>query len=222
MGIKIFENMNQHNKTFRHYVSNISLKNLALTLLVFITFSTTKAQINQISKSNTVEQSIYGFQTGFFGAWFYNEQKLFSSFSLRTELGFDADIDGFFGLEATNATERNTWIAALSVQAEPRWYYNFKKRKRKGKVTQGNTGNFVAFRIGANFEDTFISNADNLFLPYQIRLIPTWGIRRQLGSSFNYEVGIGIGSVRIFDRRFEKWEGAINLHIRIGLDLSRK
>ena len=198
------------------------MKNLALIIVLFLGILNSKAQINQKSNNNSVEKSIYGFQTGFFGAWFYNEQRLFINFSLRTELGFDADIDGFFGLEANNVRQNNTWVLALSVQAEPRWYYNFKKRSRKGKITQGNTGNFVAFRVGANFEDTFISNSDNVSLPYQIRLIPTWGIRRQLGSYFNYELGIGIGSVRIFDRRFEKWEGAINLHIRIGLDFSKR
>jgi len=197
------------------------MKKLILIILLFITFSNIKAQVNQTSNNDSVEQSIYGFQMGFFGAWFYNEQKLFNNFSLRTELGFDADVDGFFGLEANNVRVNNTWVLALSVQVEPRWYYNFKKRSRKGRSIRRNTGNFVAFRVGANFEDAFISNADNVSLPYQIRLIPTWGIRRTIGPHFNYELGIGLGSVRIFDRRFEKWEGAVNLHIRIGLDLSK-
>jgi len=197
------------------------MKKLILIILLFITFSNIKAQVNQTSNNDSVEQSIYGFQMGFFGAWFYNEQKLFNNFSLRTELGFDADVDGFFGLEANNVRVNNTWVLALSVQVEPRWYYNFKKRSRKGRSIRRNTGNFVAFRVGANFEDAFISNADNVSLPYQIRLIPTWGIRRTIGPYFNYELGIGLGSVRIFDRRFEKWEGAVNLHIRIGLDLSK-
>ena len=197
------------------------MKNLVLVILLLITIPNTIAQINQTSSTNSVEKSIYGFQTGFFGGWFYNEQRLFNSFSLRTELGLDASIDGF-GLETNNIRQNDTWLLALGAKAEPRWYYNFKKRIRKGKKTQGNTGNFVAFRVAAVFEDAFISNADNIALPYQLRLIPTWGIRRQLGSYFNYELGIGIGALRVFDRRFEKWEGAINLHIRIGLDFSSK
>ena len=200
---------------------NTRMKNVALIILLFVAISNTKAQINQSSNTNSVEKSIYGFQTGFLGGWFYNEQRLFNSFSLRTELGFDAGFGGFV-LETNNASVDNTWILALSAKAEPRWYYNFKKRTRKGRTTRGNTGNFVAFRVGAVFEDAFISNADNISLPYQIRLIPTWGIRRQLGSYFNYELGIGLGSRRVFDKRFEKWEAALNLHIRIGLDFSRK
>ena len=45
------------------------------------------------SQNASVEKSIFGVQTGFFGVWGYNETKLSNHFALRTEIGFDA---GYF------------------------------------------------------------------------------------------------------------------------------
>jgi|GEM_PF-5377114 len=52
-------------------------------------------------------------------------------------------------------------------------------------------------------------------------IIPKWGIRRHIGSSyFHYELGIGIGYRHLFlskyDIRDKEDEVAVDLHIRIG------
>ncbi len=38
----------------------------------------------------SVEKSIFGIQTGFFGIWVHNEFRISNRFALRSEAGFDA------------------------------------------------------------------------------------------------------------------------------------
>jgi hypothetical protein len=53
-----------------------------------------------------------------------------------------------------------------------------------------------------------------------ISIIPTWGIRRNIGAHFNYEVGAGFGYRYIFAKDAGYYsnesEAAANLHLRIG------
>ena len=46
------------------------------------------------SQNASVEESIFGIQTGILGIWAHNESKLGNSIALRTELGLDAGIFG--------------------------------------------------------------------------------------------------------------------------------
>ena len=61
---------------------------------------------------------------------------------------------------------------------------------------------------------------DNVEVADQISIIPTWGIRRNIGNHFTYETGIGIGYLYYFakDAGYAENESdvAVNLHLRIG------
>ena len=65
-----------------------------------------------------------------------------------------------------------------------------------------------------------ISNKDNVSVVPTISFIPTWGIRRNLGKSFNYEVGLGLGYQYVFYKSagFTENDGEVipDLHLRIG------
>jgi hypothetical protein len=65
-----------------------------------------------------------------------------------------------------------------------------------------------------------ISSIKNITTIPDVSIIPTWGIRRNIGNHFNYETGIGVGYVRYFykSQGFGENEGeaAVNLHLRIG------
>tara|TARA_R110002124_G_scaffold75850_5_gene203357 strand:+ start:180 stop:368 length:189 start_codon:yes stop_codon:yes gene_type:complete len=53
-----------------------------------------------------------------------------------------------------------------------------------------------------------------------ISIIPTWGIRRNIGNHFTYETEIGIGYLYYFamdaGNAENKSDIAVNLHLRIG------
>lgn len=184
------------------------MKKAVLTLTLFGIAFISKAQ------DVSVEKSISGIQTGFLGVWVHNEAKLSNQLALRSELGFDSEIFGgsFYG--------GTGFILAPVMTLEPRWYYNLNKRSVESKNTTGNSGNFLSLKSTYHPNWFVISNYDNLSLVNQISIIPSWGIRRNIGSHFNYETGIGLGYRYIFAKSAgyleNQSEAALNLHLRIG------
>lgn len=183
------------------------MKRTLLTLaLIFSTFS-------MLSQNASVEKSTYGIQTGFLGAWFHNESKLSNSIALRSEVGLDAALwkSSFYP---------NGFILAPVITIAPRWYYNLNKRERKSRRTDGNSGNFLSLRTSYHPDWFVISNHDNIRVISDISIIPTWGIRRNVGKHFTYETGIGIGYVYYFAKDAGYLENesdtGVNLHLRIG------
>lgn len=63
------------------------------------------------------------------------------------------------------------------------------------------------------------SNKEGADIIPDLSLIPTWGIRRNLGKHWNYEVGIGLGYRVEFDQHTTSQisgSTAIDIHLRIG------
>jgi hypothetical protein len=170
--------------------------------------------ITLISNSQTasVEKSTYGIQTGLVGVWVHNETKLSNQIALRSEIGLDA---GFWG-----GSFYQGYLMTPVIRLEPRWYYNLNKRVSKSRNIRGNSGNFITIQTNYNPNWFVISNYDNAEVADQISIIPTWGIRRNIGNHFTYETGIGIGYRYIFSKSVgyseNEGEGALNLHLRIG------
>ncbi len=189
------------------------MKSIFLVLVFFAATLSSTAQ----DKSASVEKSTFGIQTGILGIWVHNESKLSNSITLRSELGLDAGFsvnDNFVGDD----------IFALipAITLEPRWYYNLNKRVSKSRRIDGNSGNFIALKISYHPDVIVYSNqnTDNINFISDISIIPTWGIRRNIGKHFNYETGIGIGYVRFLEdvksTSLSKNEVGVNLHLRIG------
>ncbi len=130
---------------------------------------------SQNTKDVSVEKSVFGIQLGPLGIWAHNELKLTDEVALRSEIALS-------GI--------NTASISPLIALEPRWYYNLSKRANKGKSIGGNSGNYLSLRTSYHFHDTseIEDNDLNKFL-----LVPTWGIRRNIGKHFNYEAGAGIG-----------------------------
>ncbi len=166
------------------------------------------------SQNARIEQSIYGIQTGFLGVWTHYETRLSNAIALRTELGFDS---GIWGGSFYNNTG---FLLTPVITVEPRWYYNLGRRKNKSKRIEGNSGNFVLLKSSYHPDWFVISNYDNLKIISDISIIPTWGIRRNIGKHFNYEAGIGIGYRYIFAKQAgfleNESEATANLHLRLG------
>ena len=181
-----------------------------------ILFTLTFCGLTLIAKSQTasVEQFTYGIQTGVLGIWAHKETKLSNLIALRAEIGMDA---GFWG---GSFYPKNGYLMTPVIRLEPRWYYNLNKRVSKSRNINGNSGNFLTLQTSYNPNWFVISNYDNVEVADQISIIPTWGIRRNIGSHFTYETGIGIGYRYIFAKNVgyieNEREAALNLHLRIG------
>ena len=184
--------------------------------ITFLFFALFTLIFSAQSQGGTVEKSTFGIQTGILGLWIHNESKLSDQIALRSEVGLDA---GLFGgsLFYDNGTG---YLLIPTVTVEPRWYYNLEKRASKSRNTADNGGNFVSIKASFLPDWFVISNYDNIDVINQITIVPTWGIRRNIGNHFNYEAGIGIGYRYSFAKSagFSENEGeaAANLHLRIG------
>lgn len=184
------------------------MRRILLVLIIFLLTLSVKAQ------TASVEKSIYGIQTGFLGVWAHNELKLSDKTVLRSELGFDSGIWG------GDFYDKTGFLLTPVISLEPRLYYNLNKRESKSKRIDGNSGNFVSIKTSYHPDWFVISNYKNLRIISDISIIPTWGIRRNLGNHFNYETGLGVGYRYIFAKQAgylkNKSEAALNLHLRIG------
>lgn len=184
------------------------MKRTLLILILCGVVLTTHAQ------DTSVEKSIFGIQTGFLGIWAHNESKLFNQFALRSELGLDT---GIFG---SDANDINGLLLTPTITLEPRWYYNLNKRKSQSKRIDGNSGNFFSIKTTYHPDWFVISSEDNINFISDISIIPTWGIRRNIGNHFNYETGIGIGYVHYFEKDnvilLDDNDVTVNIHLRIG------
>lgn len=166
------------------------------------------------SQNASVEKSVFGIQTGFLGIWVHNESKLSNQIALRSEIGFDSGIWG------GDFYDKTGFLMKPVITAEPRWYYNLNTRVSKSKKIDGNSGNFISLKTSYHPDWFVISNYDNLAIISDISIVPTWGIRRNIGKHFNYETGIGLGYRYIFAKQAgylkNESDAALNLHLRIG------
>lgn len=167
------------------------------------------------SQNASVEKSTFGLQAGVLGIWAYNEAKLSNSIALRTELGFD------FGIWETTYYDDydSPFILTPVIVLEPRFYYNLKKRSEESKRIDGNSGNFIALKTSYHPEFALF-NTDDAPVVSDFAIIPTWGIRRNIGDHFNYEAGLGVGYSHTYAKRagYSEDESGLelNMHLRIG------
>ena len=166
------------------------MRKILFTLLFFGLTLTAKSQ------NASVEKSTFGIQTGILGIWVHNESKLSNQVVLRSEIGFDSGIWGGTFYDKTG--------------------FRLKKERR----IDGNSGNFISLKTSFHPDWFVISNYDNLRIVSDISIVPTWGIRRNIGNHFTYETGFGVGYVYYFakDAGFSenKSDVTVNLHLRIG------
>jgi hypothetical protein len=182
--------------------------------------------LNANAQEVPVEKSIFGIQTGFgvhTGIWFNNESKLSSSIALRSEIGLEKDFtvgDHYDGAG---------FILQPVLTVEPRYYYNLEKRNAKGKKTANNSGNYVSIRTSYHPDWFVINLADNVTKTADLAIVPTWGLKRQIGNHFTYETALGFGYRVVYlkensvNGNVQNVDGAYNrnqyipyLHIGIG------
>ncbi|MDT7828745.1 hypothetical protein RQM65_08730 [Pricia sp. S334] len=187
----------------------MNIKRTTLLLLLF------GLNLSLYAQDTSVDKSIFGVQTGVLGLWIHNESRLVDQIALRSEIGLDAGLFG--GSRYYNGTG---FLLIPTLTLEPRWYYNLNKRSSRSRNIDANASNFVSLKTSLLPDWFVISNYDDIQVIDQITIIPTWGIKRNIGPRFNYEAGLGIGDRFAFAKSagFAENEGeaAANLHLRIG------
>lgn len=148
-----------------------------MTKVVFVSLLVMSSYFgfSQTEKETSVEKSVFGVQVGLIGIWAHNELKLSNQVALRSEIG----IGGV-----------NTGRIEPMLILAPRWYYNLDKRANNNMRIDNNSGNYISFRARYQFQS--IVNAEKN-IQYDLLLVSTWGIRRNIGNHFNYEAGLGGG-----------------------------
>ena len=184
------------------------MKNLLITLSCLF------VSIYGYSQTPSVEKSIFNVQLGLPGIFVSNEARLTNSIALRSEIGLEGGIYSSYYNDFG-------FLMTPVITLEPRWYYNLKKRNTKQRRIDQNSGNYVSLNTSYRPDWFVISNEDNLSVLSSISVIPTWGIRRNIGKHFNYETGIGLGIIHYLPDANDYYygndtEAAINLHLRIG------
>lgn len=136
-----------------------------------------------------VEKSVWGIQTGLAPLAVYKETRLTNCIALRSEISF--------GFAFAYSMGESKWAFIPGINLAPRYYYNLEKRASKGKQTAGNSGNFIALNLG--YVPGLAIQSSNAEIDPSLHIIPTWGIRRNIGTSFNYEIAFGIGYGATFE-----------------------
>lgn len=190
-------------------------------LILFIILGIT---INASAQEASVEKSIFSAQTGFAGLWLNNELKLANSIALRSEIGIEHDF------AVGDHYDEAGFILQPVITAEPKFYFNLKKRNAKGKNISNNSGNYISLKTSYH-PDWFVINLDdNITKNADLSITPTWGMKRAIGDHFTYEAGAGIGYRMVFIKANSNFGNAqsvdnfdytneqflLYLHLRIG------
>ncbi len=107
-----------------------------------------------------------------------------------------ATIIGRVGLEIGGAWGQGLfgsysyWMAAPSVDIEPRFYYGLDRRELHGRSTAGNAGSFLAVRMKNVLPFGYISDSD-LVINGGTLMTPMWGMRRMWGDHWLFEFTAG-------------------------------
>ncbi len=80
----------------------------------------------------------------------------------------------------------------LTSELAYRYYYNFEKRKRKGKNTSKNSANYIAVTSAFTLGDPLIGEIETN-VDYAGLVGPVWGFQRTYGAGFNLGLELGIG-----------------------------
>lgn len=188
------------------------MKNLFLTILTLCVFI-----FSANAQEASVEKSIWGFRVGIPPIALSNETGLTKSITIVSEFGFGFAWRSSSGLFSDNST---SWAVIPTINVEPRYYYNLKKRLEKGKRIDGNSGNFLA--LSAGFSPDFGITSDNVDLDSDLYVIPMWGLKRSIGKNFTFETSVGLGYSWVFEeytyngQTVKETEGSTAFSLRFG------
>ncbi|MBP2830801.1 hypothetical protein J8281_01260 [Aquimarina sp. U1-2] len=152
------------------------------TILVFILiFSEVTAQ-QQTQIQPSLENHLLKGSLLFFPSISY-EGKIAKDHAYKLEVGTSPTLFQFF--------DQFRLGVFLKLEAQYKYYYNLKRRASKGKMTNGNSGNFINLMFQYNDDQDLFGGTERLEDTYFVG--PAWGFQRTYPSGFNFLVELGIG-----------------------------
>jgi len=160
--------------------------------IIFSLVCLLSAEMAFAQSRESVEESLFGLQAGLAGVWINYETRLSDVCTMRSEIEFTgayARTSIYLGLNSSYSSESYAFVPLF--RAEPRWYYNLKRRASKGKNTLHNAANYLSVKTTLNPGFAIISK--NLKVEPSLSIIPEWGLRRNFSKHFNFELSGGVG-----------------------------
>lgn len=115
------------------------------------------------------------------------EQKISNTNTINFEgslrYGFSYQYSTFSGNDY-----RYSLAPALSI--EGRHYYHFKERLAKNREISNNSSNYWSLQAGYVFKP--VSKTDGYTYSDALFIMPAWGIQRNLGANFSFELLLGL------------------------------
>lgn len=149
-----------------------------------------------------------GFQAGFLGGWFYNENGIANDVTLRVEFGANMWFYDEFG--------RNPYFYP-SLSVEPRFYYNILSRQKKGKSIDKNCADFISLKVVFVPEFAHLPQKTGYTFSNSLALVPYWGLRREIAKHVFFEFGLGAGFEFHFGNNSKENNLVIMPHLRLGM-----
>jgi len=163
-----------------------------------------------------LKKNVTGVQIGLFELDAYHEARIAPKVSLRTDLLL---FPAIWGGELYDNQSGFALYPAFTLT--PKYYYNLNRRIEKDKNTRNNAANYLGLQI-RYMPGWVLSNHENMDLPDQINLIPTYGLRRNFLNHFNYEfkagLGYGFGHSEIFGVDMNVSGPVFDLTFKVGYD----
>ena len=85
----------------------------------------------------------------------------------------------------------DNFVFSPRITIEPRYYYNLKKRAEKGKNINSNSANYVSFDL--SYELPLGLSGIRDVPQHTFRLLPSWGMRRELSEHFTMDFSVYAG-----------------------------
>ncbi len=137
------------------------------------------------------------------------EQKIAKDFTSYFEGGINY---GYYKNGGMINFARGRWNAiAPFLSAGLRWYYNLERRYNKGANILNNAANF--FRIKGRYRFEAFEHR-GFFADPVLTLMPAWGIQRNIGQHFNFEVAPGYEIV--YNTRHKDWSSHVAFNLKLG------
>jgi hypothetical protein len=194
--------------------------------ILTLTLSSGIAQSTNSEKTQapSVENSIFSIETGhsetaLLGLWAGYEQRLGNRFTLKTELGIN--MPGHFR-GGYDGSHFNVYLRPV-LTIEPR-YYLIGRRAAKGRDISNNSGTFFALQtsFSPTMFQTYTEEGKSFIQSTNFTVIPSVGMRRNIGKQFFMEGAIGLGfgyfkhEIQYHNQIDEFTNRHFNLHFRIG------
>ncbi|MEM9362025.1 MAG: hypothetical protein AAGA43_05285 [Bacteroidota bacterium] len=111
---------------------------------------------------------------------------------LEYEIGIAQDQTLDFGVGLQFGANSDGYAFFPALNAQYRYYYNFKRRLNRDKRTQGNSANYLAASGTLFLEEVIVGNL-NSGDGYFGFAGPVYGIQRTYPKGFNFNVEFGVG-----------------------------